>query len=137
MRNYFLPLLCIIFLELFVRPVFAQEHIPTVKNVFDTVKAHPTQGLWNFKKTEIFRINVVKMMGESKLHKHPDAEHTILLIKGSMQAEVGGHKIKMKEGDLLSIPAGMPHRYTVKGKNAIIVSMDAPYYDPGKTIMLE
>lgn len=114
-----------------------QEKLPAVKNIFNTIKAEPTKGLWNFKKTETLRINVVEMKGVTKLHKHPDAEHTILLIKGNMLAEVDGNKIPLQEGDMISIPAGMPHKYKVKGKKAIIVSMDAPYYDPKKTVMLE
>lgn len=137
MRKLLPILLSISFLSYSINPIFSQEVNPTVKNIFDTVKANPKKGLWNFKKTALHRINVVKMVGESKMHKHPDAEHTILLIKGSMIAEVGGNKIKLKEGDMLSIPAGMPHKYWVKGKKAIIISTDAPYYNPDKTIMLE
>lgn len=77
------------------------------------------------------------MKGESKMHKHPDADHTILVIKGVILAEIGGKKIKLRKGDMISIPAGMPHKYIVKGRKAVIVSMDAPYYNPDKTIILE
>lgn len=68
---------------------------------------------------------------------HPDADHTVLVIEGAIEGEVGGKAIQLKKGDLISIPAGMPHKYTIKGKDAIIVSMDAPYYDPAKTVVLE
>ena len=42
----------------------------------------------------------------------------------------------MTVGDFVSIPRGMPHKYIVQGERAVIVSMDAPYYDPNKTIRL-
>lgn len=116
---------------------FSQESLHEVKNMFKTIKEDPANGLWTFKKTELLRINVVKMQGVTKMHKHPDAEHTILLIKGAMLAEVDGKKIRLHKGDMLSIPAGIPHKYYVKRKRAIIVSMDAPYYDPDKTMVLE
>lgn len=77
------------------------------------------------------------MEGTGKLHKHPDADHTILVIKGVILAEINGKKIFLRKGDMISIPAGMPHKYKVKGRKAIIVSMDAPYYNPDKTIILE
>lgn len=115
----------------------SQENLPPVQNNFSIIKSDPSGSLWTLKKTETLRINLVKMEGESKLHKHPDADHTILVIEGEIMGEVDGQKIQLKKGDLISIPAGVPHKYSIKGKEAIIVSMDAPYYDPAKTIVLE
>ncbi|MBS1490446.1 MAG: cupin domain-containing protein [Bacteroidetes bacterium] len=120
-----------------VTPALSQDHIPVIKNIFKTIDTDTSKSLWTFKKTDLLRINVVKMQGEAKLHKHPDAEHTILLIQGEMLAEVNGKKFWLREGDMISIPIGVPHKYTVKGRRAIIISMDAPYYDPAKTIILE
>lgn len=124
-------------LALSTKLLSAQEQLLPVKNIFSVVSNDPQESLWTLKKTAIFRVNVVKMTGVSKRHKHPDAEHSILVIKGKIRAEINGQLVKLKKGDLLSIPAGVPHKYTVKGRKAIIVSMDAPYYDPGKTIILE
>lgn len=135
-HNYF-SFLWIIALFICAKEVHSQEKLPPVQNIFSTIKSDPSGSLWTFKKTDILRINVVKMEGESKLHKHPDADHTVLVIKGRILAEVDGKQIKLKKGDMISIPAGMPHKYSIKGKKAIIVSMDAPYYDPAKTIILE
>ena len=137
MRHMYSSFLWIIVLFFCAKEVRSQEKLPAVQNIFSTIRSDPSGSLWTFKKTEILRINVVKMEGESKLHKHPDADHTVLVIKGRIQAEVDGKNIKLKKGDMISIPAGMPHKYSIKGKKAIIVSMDAPYYDPGKTIILE
>ncbi|MBS1621049.1 MAG: cupin domain-containing protein [Bacteroidetes bacterium] len=117
--------------------ISGQESFPSIKNIFKIIKTDPSHSLWTLKKTDLLRINAVKMKGEAQLHKHPDADHTILLIKGVIIAEINGEKLKLKKGDILSIPAGVPHKYSVRGRKAILVSMDAPYYDPEKTILLK
>jgi hypothetical protein len=41
----------------------------------------------------------------------------------------------LREGDYISIPAGMKHGYSVApGKTALLISMDAPPYDPQKRV---
>jgi quercetin dioxygenase-like cupin family protein len=41
----------------------------------------------------------------------------------------------LKAGDYISIPAGMKHGYSVPAdKPALLISMDAPPYDPQKTV---
>ncbi len=115
----------------------SQDTIPVVQNIYNILNNDKNESLWTLKKTDIFRINLVKMQGEGKKHIHPDAEHTILVIEGEINAEIGEKKMLLKKGDIISIPKGMPHKYIIKGKQAVIVSMDAPYYNPAKTILLE
>ncbi|MBS1948427.1 MAG: cupin domain-containing protein [Bacteroidetes bacterium] len=137
MRKEYSIVSCIVFLLIYSNATFSQDNLPPVKNIFKTIKSDTSNSLWTFKKTGLLRINVVKMKGTGKLHKHPDADHTILVIKGVILAEINGKKMILRKGDMISIPAGIPHKYIVKGSEAIIVSMDAPYYDPSKTIILE
>lgn len=96
----------------------------------------PTVKVWNIRQNETIRINLVEMSGELRLHQHPDAEHSLMLIEGSVRARVGAEEVLMKKGDYLSIPAGVPHKYWALEKS-LLVSMDAPYYDPAKTVILE
>lgn len=128
---------CSILIFFSFHKAYSQDAAPAIQNIFNILKTDTAKSLWTLKKTDIFRINLVKMEGEGKMHEHPDAEHTILVIEGEINAEIGGKKMVLKKGDMISIPKGMPHKYMVKGKDAIIVSMDAPYYDPAKTILLE
>lgn len=137
MLHNFSSFLWIIALLICANEVHSQEKLPVVQNIFSTIKSDPAGSLWTLKKTDILRINLVKMKGESKRHMHPDADHTILVIEGEIAGEVDGKAVQLKKGDMISIPAGMPHKYTIKGKDAIIISMDAPYYDPTKTVVLE
>ena len=53
------------------------------------------------------------------------------------QVQIADKITKIKAGDFVSIPANVPHKYWSLTPQAWLVSMDAPYYDPSKTIPLE
>lgn len=93
--------------------------------------------VWNLRKNETIRINLVEFSGELPLHKHPDGDHTLMVLEGRVRVQMDGEKHEIEKGDLISIPRNMPHKYWTLSKKAILVSMDAPYYDPKKTIRLE
>ena len=81
------------------------------------------------------RTNLVEMRGEAREHIHPDAEHSLYVISGELTVHAGDLETKLQAGDYVSIPAGMKHGYTVAtGKSALLISMDAPPYDPQKTV---
>ncbi len=104
-------------------------------------KAPDTRGknvrVWNLRQNETIRINLVEFTGEIPLHKHPDGDHTLLVLDGKVRVQIDARKFEIATGDLVSIPKDVPHKYWTLGKKAILVSMDAPYYDPKKTIPLE
>ena len=93
--------------------------------------------VWTIKQTETIRINLVEMSGELSLHQHPDAEHSLMVLNGRVLVKIADRMIELTRGDFVSIPAGVPHKYWSMTKTSMVVSMDAPYYDPGKTISLE
>jgi len=107
------------------------------RNIWRMIEEKPREGLWTIKRTDTIRINLVRLSGEMKMHKHPDAEHSIFVLEGKIDALIGTERVTLKKGDFVSIPKGVPHKYTIRGKRAIIISMDAPYYDPAKTIILK
>ena len=75
------------------------------------------------------------MRGDAGEHIHPDAEHSLYVISGEVMVKAGGMETTLRAGDYISIPAGMKHGYTVPAdKPALLISMDAPPYDPQKTI---
>ncbi len=120
-----------------VQAVFGQDQNISIRNIGKLIKASPRKGLWTIKQTDAIRINLVQMSGEMKMHKHPDAEHSILVYEGKIDALIGGKRFSLKKGDFVSIPKNVPHKYFVRSKRALIISMDAPYYDPKKTVMIE
>jgi quercetin dioxygenase-like cupin family protein len=93
--------------------------------------------VWNLKKDSTIRINLVEMRGELSKHMHPDADHSLIVIKGKVKVLVGNKISILEQGDFISIPKNVPHKYWTLTKTALLASMDAPYYDPKKTIRLE
>jgi quercetin dioxygenase-like cupin family protein len=92
--------------------------------------------VWTIKKDDRIRINLVKFSGELARHLHPDASHSIMVLDGKLLAEVSGKTYRMTKGDFISIPQGEPHSYRGIGGEVTFVSMDAPYYDPAKTVLI-
>lgn len=92
--------------------------------------------VWSIKQDSVIRINLVEMSGELGLHTHPDAAHSLLVIDGKVRVKIGEKESVIEKGDFVSIPAGVPHKYWPVQKS-LLVSMDAPYYDPKKTVRLE
>lgn len=97
----------------------------------------PNIKVWTIHRDETIRINFVEMSGELPLHKHPDAAHSLMVLSGRVQVQIGNEWKVIEEGDYISIPAGAPHKYRPLTEKSTLVSMDAPYYDPSKTIPLE
>ncbi len=93
--------------------------------------------VWTVRQDATIRVNYVEMTGELRLHQHPDAEHSLMLLEGKVRVQVGEEFVVMEKGDYISIPAGVPHKYWSLVPKSRLVSMDAHYYDPKKSINLE
>jgi quercetin dioxygenase-like cupin family protein len=96
-----------------------------------------TAKVWHIRKNETIRINLVEMSGELQLHQHPDADHSLIVLEGRVKVQIGEEFREITKGDFISIPAGVPHKYWSLTEKSMLVSMDAPYYDPAKTVALE
>ncbi|MBL7672391.1 MAG: cupin domain-containing protein [Bdellovibrionaceae bacterium] len=93
--------------------------------------------VWSVKKDEHIRINLVEFHGELGRHKHPDAAHSLMILEGEVIATVSGRDYRLDKGDFISIPRGASHSYQSISDRSVFVSMDAPYYDPAKTVRLD
>ncbi len=91
--------------------------------------------VWSIRQDASIRINLVEMSGELNLHLH--ADHSLMVLEGKVMVLIGDKKIEIGMGDFISIPANVPHKYWSLTQIAKLVSMDAPYYDPKKTVLLE
>jgi len=89
--------------------------------------------VWNVRRTEHSRTNLVEMKGKLPYHRHPDAEHTIYVLEGRLCAWHGREAVVLEVGDYFSIPAGLAHKYQTLTPTALILSFDAPAYDPNLT----
>jgi quercetin dioxygenase-like cupin family protein len=95
--------------------------------------------LWPLHSTPEARMNYVEVTGRSGLHFHPDADHKLYVLEGRVVVTAGTNTTTDIAGDLIIIPKGVRHCYDVpaKGDRALLLTFDAPPYDPRKTINLE
>ena len=104
----------------------------------DTNNSGPMR-LWPLYSTQESRMNYVEVTGRSGLHFHPDADHKLYVLEGSVVVTAGTNATTATVGDLIIIPKGVRHCYDVpaKGGRALLLTFDAPPYDPRKTVNLE
>jgi mannose-6-phosphate isomerase-like protein (cupin superfamily) len=93
----------------------------------------PNVRVWTMRKSDKSRTNLVEMKGKLSYHVHPDAEHTLMVLEGRVCAWHGTEAVLLETGDYISIPAGVPHKYETVGDRALLLSFDAPAYDPNLT----
>jgi len=98
-----------------------------------------TMRLWPLHATPESRMNYVEVTGRSSLHFHPDADHKLYVLEGKVAVTAGTNTTIATVGDLIIIPKGVRHCYDVpaKGGRALLLTFDAPPYDPRKTVQLE
>jgi len=117
-------------------------HTLTLKTLVKVMQTEPLPSsgsnvkLWSIKQDEHIRINLVEFYGAIPRHLHPDADHSLMILEGEVMAEVNGNHFQLTKGDFISIPKNVPHSYESITKKSLFVSMDAPYYDPKKTIYM-
>jgi len=71
-----------------------------------------------------FGIVQVNAGRDNPLHIHPNCEELLYVLSGSCAHRIGDQTVTLKAGDLLRIPAGIPHAAKVLGDeplNAVIV----------------
>ena len=102
---------------------------------------NPVNGrhLWPLYSTPEARMNYFEVIGRGSLHFHPDAEYKLYVLEGRLLVTVGTNISQAAIGDFIIIPKGVRHRYDVvaKGERALLLTFDAPPYDPRKTVNVE
>jgi mannose-6-phosphate isomerase-like protein (cupin superfamily) len=93
----------------------------------------PNVRVWTMRRTVQSRTNLVEMKGKLSYHQHPDADHTLLVLEGEVCAWYGRKVTRLVPGDYISIPKGVPHKYETVTPRALLMSFDAPAYDPDLT----
>jgi quercetin dioxygenase-like cupin family protein len=126
-----------------VRHADEQEGAATIIHRADVVRDGPAGGgasmrLWPLYSTPDARMNYVEVTGRSGLHFHPDADHRLYVLEGKVTVIAGTNTTTAGVGDLIIIPKGVRHAYDVpaKGGRALLLTFDAPPYDPHKTVNL-
>jgi mannose-6-phosphate isomerase-like protein (cupin superfamily) len=96
-------------------------------------------GLWPLYSTPEARLNYFEVTGRTSLHFHPDAEHRLYVLEGKVLLTCGTNITTTTVGDFIVIPRGVRHCYDVpaKGDRALLLTFDAPPFDPRKTVNIE
>lgn len=63
---------------------------------------------------------------------HSRTAELVFMVKGTIWGELGGQKIKLREGDYLFIPAGVEHKFEAGVSGGEAVSVFSPRMDPDK-----
>ena len=96
-------------------------------------------GLWPLYSSPEARMNYFEVAGRTPLHFHPDAEHRLYVLEGKVLVTCGTNTTTAIAGDFIVIPRGVRHCYDVpaKGDRALLLTFDAPPFDPRKTVNIE
>jgi len=94
------------------------------------------QHLWPLLSTPDARINYFEVTGRGPLHFHPDADHRLYVLEGTVLVTCGTKTLTCTAGDFIVIPKGVRHCYDIpnSGDRALLLTLDAPPYDPKKTV---
>ena len=95
--------------------------------------------LWPLLSTPEARMNYFEVTGRGGLHYHPDADHRLYVLEGTVLVTCGKTTTACGVGDFIVIPKGVPHCYDIppNGPRALLLTFDAPPYDHKKTVNLE
>jgi quercetin dioxygenase-like cupin family protein len=85
------------------------------------------------------RLNYFEVTARTPMHFHPDADHRLYVLEGKVVITCGTNTTTNTVGDFIVIPRGVRHFYNIpnKGDRALMLTFDAPPYDPKKTVNVE
>jgi quercetin dioxygenase-like cupin family protein len=69
--------------------------------------------------TQTFGIVEIKAGQRNTLHKHPNCEELLYVLSGSCEKRIGDKKTILKPGDVVRIPAGVPHQAITIGNEPL------------------
>lgn len=118
---------------------------PLQANVFDVPKkmAQLDKQTDYFKytvlaETETGSIELIRLDEKIPMHLHPKENHFVFIYKGRAKGTVGSVDAEVGPGQLVAIPAGVPHSFERIGDSPVeIVLFSTPPFTPGDTVFLE
>ncbi len=119
--------------------------IPLQANVFDVPKrlGQLDQQTDYFKytvlaSTETGSIELIRLDDKIPMHMHPKENHFVYIFKGRAKGTVGDITAEVNSGQLVAIPAGVPHSFERVGDTPVeIILFSSPPFVVGDTVFLE
>jgi len=88
--------------------------------------------------TESGSIELIRLDEKIPLHKHPKENHFVFVYKGRAKGTVGDVNAEVGPGQLVAIPAGVPHSFERIGDAPVeIILFSSPPFVPGDIVWLE
>ena len=118
---------------------------PLKANVFDVPKRLGQLDLESpyFKytilaETETGSIELIRLDDKIPMHMHPKENHFVYIYKGREKGTVGRVTAEVGAGQLVAIPAGVPHSFERIGDTPVeIILFSTPPFVPNDTVFLE
>ena len=119
--------------------------IPLQPNIFDVPKKLGQLDLQTdyFKYsvlagTETGGIELIRLDDKIPMHMHPKENHFVYIYKGRAKGTVGDLTAEVSPGQLVAIPAGVPHSFERIGDTPVeIILFSTPPFVAGDTVFLE
>ncbi len=95
-------------------------------------------GLWPLYSSAEARLNYFAVTSATSMHFHPDADHRLYVLEGKVVVSCGNTTTTNTVGDFIVIPRGVRHSYKAAnaGERALLLTFDAPPFDPKKTVSI-
>ena len=88
--------------------------------------------------TETGSIELIRLDDKIPMHMHPKENHFVYIYKGKAKGTVGDVTAEVSAGQLVAIPAGVPHSFERIGDTPVeIILFSTPPFTPGDTVFLE
>lgn len=87
--------------------------------------------------TETGSIELLRLDDKIPMHMHPKESHFVYIFKGRAKGTVGELTAEVGPGQLVAIPAGVPHSFERIGDTPVeIILFSTPPFTPGDTVFL-
>ncbi len=88
--------------------------------------------------TETGSIELIRLDGKIPKHMHPKENHFVYIFKGRAKGTVGDVTAEVGPGQLVAIPAGVPHSFERVGDTPVeIILFSTPSFVPDDAVFLE
>ena len=88
--------------------------------------------------TDTGSVELIRLDDKVPKHMHPKENHFVYIYKGRAKGTVGGITAEVGPGQMVAIPAGVPHSFERIGDSPVeIILFSTPPFTPKDTVWLE
>jgi mannose-6-phosphate isomerase-like protein (cupin superfamily) len=95
------------------------ERIPAAKNVAAVKRGFAVLQTTRRSQTAVMRLDPGGASGP-KGNEHAPSEQILLVIRGTVLAEIGRKRWRLREGDAVVVPPGVDHRFSNAGRSLAV-----------------